>query len=96
MNAYCHVSRQIADHADEEGRRADREDYIEACLVELDDTGSVDVGEETITIENVINEIGDDPSHEQAYMEIMQGNTKFLQSIMERIARGFVEEELGK
>jgi len=97
MNAptnYCHVSRQIADHLEKEAQKDAREDYIDACLIELADTGSIEVAHVTIDIGDVIDKIVDDPSHEQAHMEVMQGNTKFLQSIMERVARELIEREL--
>lgn len=95
MNLPCYVSRQIAEHLEEEAQKDAREDYIEECLVELADTGSVEVRYETIKIGDVIEKICDDPSHEQAHMEAMQGNTDFLQRIMDRIARELVERELG-
>lgn len=91
---YCHVSRQIADHAEELGRQEEYDSFVDARMIELADTGSTEINGVTIDIADVIEVIIDDPLHEQAYMEVMQGNTRLLGSIMDRIARVFIVEAM--
>lgn len=92
---HCHVSAQIAAEAERHAYLDEMDSYIEARIIQIATTGAADPGgdADSVTINDIINELGDDPGHNQAMQQAMQGNAQPLQAILERIAINLLTRE---
>ena len=92
--SYCHVSAQIAEHADREGQIDERQGYVDMLANELLTTGQCCHDDTVIDTDDIIDALQEHDDYEAAVIDAGANNGDQMHGLVQSIAHRLVDKEV--
>jgi len=91
---HCHVSAQIAEHADREGQIDERQGYVDMLTNELLTTGQCCHDDTVIDTDDIIDALQEHEGFEAAVLDAGANNGDQMHSLVKSTAHDLVDKEV--